>query len=75
MSAEDQQIFTDCRKKQKDIRSNWYVNRKKSRAGTDRKGCEVTHPDVTAFQEKVQPVYDQYPQFAELVQKIHEAAK
>lgn len=76
MSAEDQQIFTDCLKEAEGYQKQ-LVREQKEKAEQEliEKGCEVTHPDVTAFQEKVQPVYDQYPQFAELVQKIHEAAK
>jgi len=33
-------------------------------------GAEIFHPDVTLFQKAVQPIYDQYPQYKELIKKI-----
>lgn len=76
MSAEDQQIFVECLKEAENYQKK-IVREQKEKAEQELidKGCEVSHPDVTAFQEKVQSVYDKYPQFADLVKEIHEATK
>ena len=76
MSAEDQQIFVECLKEAENYQKK-IVREQKEKAEQELidKGCEVSHPDVTAFQGKVQSVYDKYPQFADLVKEIHEAAK
>lgn len=76
MTQEDQEIFSECMKEaaahQKEL-----VREQKDKAEQTlvEKGCEVSHPDVAEFAKLVQPVYDKYPQFTELVNKIHEAVK
>lgn len=76
MTAEDQQIFMDCMK-EAEIYQKELVRAQKQKAVQDLmdKGCEVTYPDILQFVELVQPVYDKYPQFADLVDQIHGAVK
>lgn len=33
-------------------------------------GAQIFYPDITLFQKAVQPLYDQYPQYKELIEKI-----
>ena len=42
-----------------------------SRAACEAAGCEVIEVDVPAFQTAVASVYDQYPQYKEIVEKIN----
>ena len=76
MTEEDQAIFMECLN-EAEVYQKQLVRAQKQTAEQTLidKGCEVSHPDVSAFAELVQPVYDKYPQFSELVSRIHEAVK
>ena len=76
MSAEDQAIFMECMKEAEAYQKGLVRDQKqKAEQELIEKGCEVSHPDVTKFAEKMQPVYDKYSQFSDLVSRIHEAVK
>lgn len=76
MTEEDQQIFMECLK-EAEIYQKELVRAESKKAEQELidKGCEVSHPDIQAFADKMQPVYDKYPEFSDLVNQIHEAAK
>ena len=39
-------------------------------AGLEEKGCEVTYPQLQPFADKMEVVYEQYPQFSVWLDKI-----
>lgn len=70
MTAEDQQIFMECMKETESYQKELVrAQKEKAAQELEEKGCEITYPDVTAFADKMQPVYDKYSQFSELVGK------
>lgn len=76
MTEEDQQIFMECLKEAEKYQKELVrAEREIAEQELIDKGCEVSHPDIQAFADRMQPVYDKYPEFSELVDKIHEAAK
>ena len=76
MPPEDQQIFMDCLKEAETYQKELVrVQKEKAEQELKDKGCEITHPDIEQFAEKVKPVYDKYPQFSGLINRILEAAE
>lgn len=76
MTEEDQEIFVSCLK-EAEVYQKELVREQKAKAEQELKdkGCEISYPDIEQFAEQVQSVYDTYPQFSELVDRIHEAVR
>lgn len=71
MSPADQATFTKCMKDATTYQRA--LVRETSAKAADEltaKGCEVTKPDTTAFSDKMQVVYNKYPQYADMITKI-----
>lgn len=41
-----------------------------SRKAVEEKGCEVIDVDVKEFQDAVAPMYDDYPQYKDVIEQI-----
>jgi len=48
----------------------WNQWEEKAMKAVQEGGSKIFHPDVTLFQKAVQPLYDQYPQYKDLIEKI-----
>lgn len=71
MSAEDQATFAGCMKTSTQYQRK--ITREASAKAAEElteKGCEITRPDIAAFADKMQAVYDKYPQYADMIAKI-----
>lgn len=76
MTEEDQQIFMGCLKEAEAYQKE-LVREQKAKAEQELKdkGCEISYPDIQLFADQVQSVYDAYPQFSDMVERIHEAVR
>lgn len=71
MPAEDQEIFMECMKEATANQKKLVRDQnEKAAKELEEKGCEVTYPDLKPFADKMEVVYDQYPQFSGWLEKI-----
>lgn len=73
MTAEDQEIFAEAVKQATEFdREQQAIQTENATKALQDKGCEISYPDVSGFVEKMDVVYDQFPQFAEAIAAIKE---
>ena len=71
MTPEDQEIFMEAvREATLFDREEQLKQTEAAAAALEAKGCEVNYPDVTGFVEKMDAVYEQFPQYAESIKAI-----
>lgn len=76
MTEEDQQIFMEA--VQEATAFERETNRSQGQEAANKlieKGCEISYPDVSGFAEKMNAVYEQYPQFSDLLSRIKASAE
>ena len=71
MSPEDQELFMECMK-EATANQKKLVREQNEKAAKEleEKGCEVTYPQLQPFADKMEVVYEQYPQFSVWLDKI-----
>ena len=71
MSPEDQELFMECMK-EATANQKKLVREQNEKAAKEleEKGCEVTYPQLQPFVDKMEVVYEQYPQFSVWLDKI-----
>lgn len=73
MTAEDQAIFAEAVKEATEYdREQQAIQTENAAKALQDKGCEISYPDVSGFVEKMDVVYDQFPQFADTIAAIKE---
>ena len=75
MAEEDQEIFMQAVKEATQFQRE--TNRSQEAEAVDNltaKGCEITYPDLSGFAAKMGPVYEQFPEYSDLVAQIQQAA-
>ncbi len=74
LDAETQQIFLDAAQEAAEYERAWVAEQESEQLQAMKdNGMEVIEdPDLDSFKEAVQPVYDQYSQYADYVSKIQE---
>ena len=71
MTPEDQEIFMEAVKASTEFdREEQARQTEAAVAALEDKGCEVSYPDVSGFVEKMDTVYDLFPQYAEAIEAI-----
>ncbi len=74
LSEEDQQIFMEAALEARDLNNELNTQMEEENAGVIAdKGVEMHTLDAAELQEKVQSVYDNHPEFTEMVEKIRNA--
>ena len=75
MTPEDQEIFAEA------VREATQFQRETNRSQEEEaannlieRGCEITYPDLSGFAEKMDVVYEQFPEYSDLIAQIQEAA-
>lgn len=74
LDAETQQIFLDAAQEAAEYERAWVADQESEQLQAMKdNGMEVVEdPDLDSFKEAVQPVYDQYTQYADYVSRIQE---
>ena len=74
LDAETQQIFLDAAQEAAEFERAWVAEQEADQLQAMKdNGMEVVEdPDLNSFKEAVQPVYEQYSQYADYVSKIQE---
>ena len=72
MPETDQKIFMDCVKDATAHQRLLAREQSKNAAEklTKELNCEVTYPDLAGFEAKMAPVYNKYPQYADMIKSI-----
>ena len=73
LDADTQKVFKDAAQAAAEYERQWVADQEAGQLQAMKdNGMEVIeNPDLTSFKEAVKPVYDQYPQYAEVVEKIN----
>ncbi len=74
MTEEDQKIFMECMK-EAELHQKELVRAQSAEAEAElkSKGCEITYPELSAFEAAMEPVYGEYPQYTDLINEIKAA--
>lgn len=76
MDPADQEIFMEAIKEATDFdREQQAVQTAEAADKLQEKGCEISYPDLSGFAEKMDAVYDQFPQYADTISAIREVTK
>ena len=77
LDADTQKIFLDSAQEAAEFERAWTAAQEKDQLQAMKdNGMEVDeNPDMESFKKAVQPVYDQYSQYADYVQKINDVIK
>lgn len=71
MSADEQKLFKECATEAIEYQHKlWNEFTEKSLKELETKGVKITKPDKEQFRKAMVPMYDQYPQYKEVIQKI-----
>lgn len=74
MSPEDQEIFMEAVAEATQFDRDEQARQTSEAADNlTAKGCEVTYPELSGFVDKMDSVYDKFPQFADTIAAIREA--
>ncbi len=73
MTPEDQEIFMEAVAEATQFDRDEQARQTAEAADNlQAKGCEISYPELSGFVEKMDPVYDQFPQFADTIAAIKE---
>lgn len=73
MDPADQELFMEAVKEATQFdRDEQAAQTAKAAENLEAKGCEISYPELTGFVEKMDAVYDQFPQFADTIAAIKE---
>ena len=73
MSPEDQEIFMEAVAEATQFDRDEQARQTAEAADNlAAKGCEISYPELTGFVEKMDTVYDKFPQFADTIEAIRE---
>lgn len=73
MDPADQELFMEAVRASTEFdREEQLRQTEAAAANLQEKGCEISYPDLTGFVEKMDAVYEQFPEYADSIAKIRE---